>query len=134
MWYSKKYDDAPMPHAVFFRDGAAIHATQATGSLGRPASHGCVRLAPGHAETFYKLVQKHGLKQTRIIVQGTPKFAPVTVARAPSQLPQALPAQRYAGQLVIPYPYGTSSYPVQSAARVWPGDHPVAAGPVYRSR
>jgi L,D-transpeptidase catalytic domain len=29
MWFSKKYDDAPMPNAVFFKNGAAIHATQA---------------------------------------------------------------------------------------------------------
>ncbi len=129
LWYSKKYDDAPMPHAVFFKDGAAIHATQSTGSLGRPASHGCVRLAPGNAETFYKLVQKHGLKQSRIVVHGTPKFAPAVVARASSQVPFALAPQRAYGQMAMPYPYGTSSYPAQSSARVWPGD-----APIYRTR
>ncbi|MEQ1710029.1 MAG: L,D-transpeptidase, partial [Hyphomicrobium sp.] len=42
MWYSKQYDDAPMPHAVFFNGGIAVHATQSTGMLGRPASHGCI--------------------------------------------------------------------------------------------
>ncbi len=46
MHFSKKYDDAPMPHSVFFNGGIATHATQATGMLGRPASHGCVRLSP----------------------------------------------------------------------------------------
>ena len=80
MWYSHKYDNAPMPHAVFFKDGAAIHATQATGALGRAASHGCVRLAPANAETFYKLVQKHGLARTRISVFGAPQYQqPVAV-------------------------------------------------------
>lgn len=82
MWYSKQYDDAPMPHAVFFKNGAAIHATQAIGSLGRPASHGCVRLAPGNAATFYGLVGKHGLSQTRVIVFGSPKFAPAIAQRS----------------------------------------------------
>ena len=79
MWFSKKYDNAPMPHAVFFKNGAAIHATQATGSLGRPASHGCVRLAPANAAIFYGLVQRHGLVHTRIGVFGTPRHQ-----RAPS--------------------------------------------------
>lgn len=27
MWYSKKYDNAPMPHSVFFHGGYAVHAT-----------------------------------------------------------------------------------------------------------
>jgi lipoprotein-anchoring transpeptidase ErfK/SrfK len=41
MWHSKQYDDAPMPHSVFFKDGAAIHATTSVGRLGTAASHGC---------------------------------------------------------------------------------------------
>lgn len=60
MHYSKKYDNAPMPHAVFFSGGYAIHGTYAVGSLGRPASHGCVRLAPGNAALLYKMVQAEG--------------------------------------------------------------------------
>jgi lipoprotein-anchoring transpeptidase ErfK/SrfK len=131
MWFSKKYDDAPMPHAVFFKDGAAIHATQATGSLGRAASHGCVRLAPANAETFYKLVQKHGLSHTRISVHGTPKFAPPAVARAPS-MPIPYGQQRYAGQVAFPYTYGVSSFPAQAAPRTWPGD-PAPAAVVTRN-
>lgn len=90
MWYSKQYDDAPMPHSVFFKNGAAIHATQAVGMLGRPASHGCVRLAPGNAATFYGLVGKHGLAQTRVVVFGAPKFAPEVARRQqPSPFAQA---------------------------------------------
>ena len=29
MWYSRKYDMAPMPHSVFFNGGYAVHATDA---------------------------------------------------------------------------------------------------------
>ena len=70
IWYSKQYDDAPMPHAVFFKGGAAIHATTSIGRLGTAASHGCVRLAPANAEAFYKLVSRHGLAVTRVAVSG----------------------------------------------------------------
>lgn len=72
LWLSKKYDNAPMPHAVFFNGGVAVHGTQSVGMLGQPASHGCVRLAPGNAHRFYDLVHKHGLANTRIEVFGTP--------------------------------------------------------------
>ena len=60
MHYSRKYDNAPMPHAVFFTGGFAIHGTYATGMLGRPASHGCVRLSPGNAKTLFNMVNRHG--------------------------------------------------------------------------
>lgn len=82
MWYSRQWDDAPMPHAVFFHNGVAIHGTYATRQLGRPASHGCVRLAPSHAATLYTLVGKHGMGSTTIVVHGTPRFRGNTIARA----------------------------------------------------
>ena len=56
MHYSKKYDMAPMPNSIFFSGGYAIHATPHVGNLGRPASHGCVRLSPSHAATLYEMV------------------------------------------------------------------------------
>jgi len=68
MHYSRKYDNAPMPHSIFFLGGYAIHATGYTKSLGRPASHGCIRLHPQNAAKLYALVQKHGLKSTRVII------------------------------------------------------------------
>lgn len=80
MWYSRQYDYSPMPHAIFFSGGTAIHATYATGALGRPASHGCVRLAPGNAATIFKLVNKHGKDLTRITVHGTPRYREPAVA------------------------------------------------------
>jgi lipoprotein-anchoring transpeptidase ErfK/SrfK len=82
MWYSRKYDNAPMPNAVFINGGVAVHATQHVSSLGHPASHGCIRLAPVNAKTFYGLVEKHGLKMTRVSIYGTPKWrAPAIASR-----------------------------------------------------
>jgi hypothetical protein len=60
MHYSRKYDMSPMPHSIFFHGGYAIHGSYATGSLGRPASHGCVRLAPGNAAALYQMVAAEG--------------------------------------------------------------------------
>jgi lipoprotein-anchoring transpeptidase ErfK/SrfK len=57
MHYSKKYDNAPMPHSIFFSGGYAIHATPHVGNLGRPASHGCVRLHPEHAAQLYTMTK-----------------------------------------------------------------------------
>jgi len=69
--FSKEWDNAPMPHSIFFTDrGHAIHGTSHLGSLGRPASHGCVRLAPEHAAYLFDLVEAHGLEATRVEVTG----------------------------------------------------------------
>ncbi|MDX8467983.1 L,D-transpeptidase [Mesorhizobium sp. VK23B] len=68
MWYSRKYDNSPMPYSVFFRGGYAIHGTGAVKYLGRPASHGCVRLHTANAATFYSMVKEAGYGNTRIVV------------------------------------------------------------------
>ena len=68
MWYSRKYDMSPMPYSVFFRGGYAIHGTNAVRHLGRPASHGCVRLLTANAATFYAMVKQAGFGNTRIVV------------------------------------------------------------------
>lgn len=69
LWLSRTYDNAPMPFAVFYDRGWAVHGTSAVSRLGSPASHGCVRLATPNAEIFYSLVQKVGPGNTRIIVE-----------------------------------------------------------------
>ena len=71
MHYSKQYYNSPMPYSVFFHRGYAIHGTSAVGRLGRPASHGCVRLRTSNAKKFYNLVHKHGKGLTKIAVRGT---------------------------------------------------------------
>lgn len=68
MHYSRKYDNSPMPNSIFFLGGYAIHATYYLKQLGRPASHGCIRLHPQNAARLYALVQKHGMKATRITI------------------------------------------------------------------
>ena len=65
---SRKYNNAPMPYAVFYHGGYAVHATYDTKRLGRVASHGCVRLAPEHAAKFFSLVQQTGNSNTRIVI------------------------------------------------------------------
>jgi lipoprotein-anchoring transpeptidase ErfK/SrfK len=67
MHYSRKYDNAPMPHSIFFSGGYAIHATPHTGALGRPASHGCVRLSPANAATLYSIVKNDPNTTIRIV-------------------------------------------------------------------
>ena len=70
--YSREWDNAPMPHSIFFTDaGHAIHGSNVIGRLGQPASHGCVRLAPKNAETLFRLVLAEGLENTRIDITGT---------------------------------------------------------------
>jgi lipoprotein-anchoring transpeptidase ErfK/SrfK len=65
---SRKYDNAPMPYAVFFNGGYAVHATYDLKRLGRPASHGCIRLHPENAAAFFSLARRYGLKNTKIVV------------------------------------------------------------------
>ena len=65
---SDQYEDAPMPYAVFFSGGYAIHATEFVKRLGTPASHGCVRLSPENAETFFNLVKTYGRANTKIVI------------------------------------------------------------------
>ncbi|WP_321340460.1 L,D-transpeptidase [Breoghania sp.] len=69
MWRSRKYDNAPMPYSVFFHKGWAVHGTNVISRLGRPASHGCVRLAPKNAKTLYGLVRKYGMNDVEIVVR-----------------------------------------------------------------
>jgi hypothetical protein len=90
MHYSRKYDMSPMPHSIFFHGGYAIHGSYATRSLGRPASHGCVRLAPGNAAKLYHMVQAEG---ARISITGSP---PVTRRYASHRYPRGGGALAYA--------------------------------------
>ncbi|WP_420393448.1 L,D-transpeptidase [Acuticoccus sp.] len=68
-YFSRKYHGSPMPHSIFFRGGYAIHGTGYIKSLGRPASHGCVRLHPHNARVLYDLVRRHGRGNTRIRIR-----------------------------------------------------------------
>jgi lipoprotein-anchoring transpeptidase ErfK/SrfK len=67
-WFSREYYNSPMPHAIFFHRGFAIHGTYEISRLGGPASHGCVRLDPGNAAVLYGLVEREGMDRTTIVV------------------------------------------------------------------
>lgn len=66
-WRSREYHNAPMPFSIFFHDGYALHGTDELSRLGRPASHGCVRLDPKNAAILFDLV-KDQMTHTRIVV------------------------------------------------------------------
>lgn len=124
-WFSRKYDNAPMPHSVFFKDGAAIHGTMNPASLGTAASHGCVRLSRANAAVFYGLVQRHSMAQTRIHVFGKPRHDPDLIAsRQPSRQPSYAAAgrPRIATQ-PVPSSFGYQVYGSGSPQQlVYPGD------------
>src|SRR5262252_7070969 len=74
--FSKEWDDAPMPHSIFFsQTGHAIHGYLNTRRIGSPASHGCVRLEPANAARLYALVEQQGLPNTKVVVTGDVRFA-----------------------------------------------------------
>jgi len=122
--YSKEFDDAPMPHSIFFtKVGHAIHGTDSVGRLGSPASHGCVRLSRQNATTLYALVQEQGVLNTSVTLTGS---AQVALARNPrgrttnavARAPQPAEEQQYAtsGDPVNLTP------PAQPARRYMPQD------------
>src|ERR1700756_2627044 len=80
--FSKEFDDAPMPHSIFFtKIGHAIHGTESERSLGMPVSHGCVRLSRANATTLYALVQQQGVLNTTVTLTGS---STVALARNPA--------------------------------------------------
>lgn len=82
MWYSREWDDAPMPHSVFFtKRGHAIHGTDEVKKLGKPASHGCVRLDPQNAATLFDLIKRNGLENTNVVLVGRTPVGEGKVAR-----------------------------------------------------
>jgi lipoprotein-anchoring transpeptidase ErfK/SrfK len=68
-WFSRRYYNSPMPYAIFFHRGYAIHGTYELSRLGGPASHGCVRLHPQNAAILFSLVREEGPRNTRIVVE-----------------------------------------------------------------
>ena len=83
-WYSRKYDWSPMPHAIFFHGGYAIHGSYEVSRLGSPASHGCIRLAPANAATLFSLVKANS-NDTRIVITG---------GDGPQKIPQEMVSRR----------------------------------------
>jgi hypothetical protein len=123
--YSKEFDDAPMPHSIFFtKIGHAIHGTDSEGRLGTPASHGCVRLSKANATTLYALVEEQGVLNTTVTLTGS---STVALARNPrrntavARTEPAQPNQTYQPQ------YSDSGEPVvlTPQPQFFPGRSPV---------
>ena len=93
VWYSKEWDNSPMPHSIFFmKDGHAIHGSYEVKTLGKPVSHGCVRISPENATTLYALVEKNGLENTEVVLTGVTPGGEFKVARpAAPRYSQAVP-------------------------------------------
>jgi lipoprotein-anchoring transpeptidase ErfK/SrfK len=69
------FGNAPMPFAIFYSGHYAIHGTTAVSQLGSRASKGCVRLHPSNAAALFALVQRHGMANTRILIQDSARVA-----------------------------------------------------------
>jgi len=94
--FSREWDNAPMPNSIFFTArGHAIHGTTHA-SIGRPASHGCVRLSVANSLVLFDLVRREGMANTRVVLFGEiPSGAPEMVRRAPDASPyRGVPAVR----------------------------------------
>ncbi len=65
---SSRYNNAPMPFAIFYSGHYAIHGTDQISRLGRPASAGCVRLHPDNARVLFEMVRAEGTGNMRVIV------------------------------------------------------------------
>lgn len=89
-WYSHQYSLTPMPWAVFFHNGYAVHGTMEAYNLGHAASHGCVRLRPDNAAILFSLVHHQGIGNTKLVVMNGPlPAAPGAVPMADADAPPA---------------------------------------------
>src|ERR1700716_3799501 len=108
--YSKEFDDAPMPHSIFFtKIGHAIHGTDFESRLGSPASHGCVRLSRANAATLYALVQEQGVLNTTVTLTGSSQVA---LARNPRPRTNTAVARRAPPQQTEQPQYDTAGQPI----------------------
>jgi hypothetical protein len=102
-----------MPHSIFFTGrGHAIHGTDHVRNLGRPASHGCVRLDRQNAATLFSLVRQQGMANVRVVLSGEVPAAsdPAVARRAPATREQP----GYVDQSYPSQDYSSQSYPNQS--------------------
>src|SRR5260370_2654689 len=107
--FSKEFDDAPMPHSIFFtKIGHAIHGTDSVSRLGSPASHGCVRLSRANAATLYDLVQREGVLKTTVTLTGSSQIA---LARNPRNRANTALAGRDPAEQYVPR-YNSAGDPV----------------------
>jgi lipoprotein-anchoring transpeptidase ErfK/SrfK len=76
--YSRLFNNAPMPWAIFYDGHYAIHGTTAIHLLGRTASMGCTRLHPDNAKILFNLVKERGPQSLQVIVVRDDKYVSST--------------------------------------------------------
>jgi hypothetical protein len=108
--FSQEWDNAPMPHAMFFDlHGHAIHGFFDEKHLGLAVSHGCVRLSRANATVLFDLVKTEGMAKTSVSISGhIPGGDNGPVARA--HLPENQTAYS-------PQGYSQQGYPQQGYAQ-----------------
>ena len=137
MWFSKVYYDTPMPHAIFFHHGYAIHGSYDIARLGGPASHGCIRLHPQDAALLFGMVAQEGPGNTVIVIGGGGSPNPVSARYGDLDGALRLPYRHDAGSVPGPYPPGPNVYPPSPGMRPYDyGDRynadPFVEGPPQR--
>jgi L,D-transpeptidase catalytic domain len=134
--HSDEWDDAPMPHSIFFtKIGHAIHGTFDAKNLGKPASHGCVRLSVANAATLFDLVEQEGVTKTKVVLTGSEQVALGRLAAGSSR-------EAYESRMPIPLnsnaeyqrqDYGPPSYTDRTYGDLQPQyGQPQHGQPVYR--
>ena len=102
--FSQEWDNAPMPHTMFFDlHGHAIHGFFDEKHLGLAVSHGCVRLSRANATVLFDMVKAQGMAGTSVTITGhTPGADTGPVARThlpeneTAYVPQGYQQQGYA--------------------------------------
>jgi lipoprotein-anchoring transpeptidase ErfK/SrfK len=114
IWYSKEWDNSPMPHSIFFmKDGHAIHGSYEVKNLGKAVSHGCVRISPENATILYALVKANGLENTQVVLNGVTPGGEFKYARN-----QTAPGWGY-----FEPPFGNSYYNEPRGYYRWPSGY-----------
>jgi hypothetical protein len=109
--FSREWDDAPMPYSIFFtNEGHAIHGTEHRRAIGRPASHGCVRLEPRNARVLFDLIKREGLANTSVVLAGVTPAPPATaVARSTPETASRAAREAQSDRKVAAAPDGTAT-------------------------
>ena len=94
--HSQEWDNAPMPHTIFFdMHGHAVHGFASITHLGNPASHGCVRLAPQNAALLFDLVKMEKMHDTTVVITGkTPSLQSLAALRRHDMIAANAPLTR----------------------------------------
>src|ERR1700691_2724439 len=121
--YSQEWDNAPMPHTMFFdMQGHAVHGFFDVKHLGLAVSHGCVRLSPDNAAVLFDLVKTEGMANTTVIIGGrTPGGDNGAVARSRPPMNETVSDQPQYGQQ--PQPYGQPAYGQRYYAQPYSGQY-----------